>query len=222
MAIAFDAKSKGNAAATNTITVAHTCTGSNLILIVNAISREDVTGSTFTGITYNGVALTQLSTQTQSTAWIQDVWYLINPSTGANNIIASLSAASTDGIVISAASYTGVKQTSPFTTAGQDSNTSASSLSASTTTSVDNSWVVCAVMFNGTISPTPLGSEVIRDVDASGATFGGLEDIVDVVAGAQSMGWEAIADTGRFMVTTVGFEPVAAAAAASHPLLMRV
>ena len=36
MAIAFDAKSKGNAAATNTITVAHTCTGSNLILIVNA------------------------------------------------------------------------------------------------------------------------------------------------------------------------------------------
>lgn len=138
MAIAFDAKSNGI-----TQTVAHTCTGNNLILVVGFITyRVAGTANSVTGVTYNGVLMTQAGVLTRSggTSEYQYLYYLVNPSTGTNNIVVSTSN-TLDSFGMSSASYTGVNQigqpdsyvTSPVTADTQVTTT--------TTTIADNCWL---------------------------------------------------------------------------------
>ncbi len=141
MAIAYDATSQTSSTAWSSgssLTWSHTTTGSDRYLIV-AISIGDSSSDVVTGITYNGVAMTRIATQTVGGA--SDYMYgLVNPTTGANNIIASFSITSSfcHG---AATSYTGIKQTGQ-PDSFSSSSASATSLSVSTTTVADNSWVV--------------------------------------------------------------------------------
>lgn len=77
-----------------TITHSHTvAAGTNRILLV-ASARAEVTGTPdITGITYNGSALTAVTNGDQNTGvtWERvQWWYLIGPSTGANNLVMTL------------------------------------------------------------------------------------------------------------------------------------
>jgi hypothetical protein len=62
MAIAFDASSVGHQDFGGTMTISHTCTGSNLVLVAmaaNASSADKVSG-----VTYNGTAMTRVRAET--------------------------------------------------------------------------------------------------------------------------------------------------------------
>lgn len=148
MAIARDATSKGRTpnATDNTLTVSHTCTGSNLILFVfptsNAVAQD------ITGITYNTVAMTQLSvspkgynTLATPINFIQG-FYLINPSTGANNIVATRSNGATK-FSLGAASYTGVSQTGfPDAIVASGEDPTATDCISTLTVGTTNAWTV--------------------------------------------------------------------------------
>lgn len=138
MAIAFDAFATGSGLGANSITYSHTCTtGARLYVGVYSQSGDNVTG-----VTYNGVSLTQIMKRNASNSTGSYYWYFIsNPASGANNVVVSRSV-TTDDFAALSVSYTG-SQTSntPNATAESDINT-ASSLSLGITTTVDNCWSI--------------------------------------------------------------------------------
>lgn len=142
MAIAFDATSGGRLTPPGTsYTLSHTCSGTNRILFVGAGSLND----TITSVTYGGTSMTLVakSSYPGSGRIGTALYYLINPASGANNIVVSSSAS--DNITIAAASYTGAKQ-SAQPDANSTTNNAASSVTGSVTTVADNCWLVMAAV----------------------------------------------------------------------------
>lgn len=118
----FDAASAGTSGtAVASLTYAHTCSGSNRLLFV-VVGYGDTPANAYevTGITYNAVAMTR-SWVKHGTAWVHNEgWYLINPATGANNVIVTF----TNSVFQCASggvSFNGVNQTTPTGTAVTDS-----------------------------------------------------------------------------------------------------
>lgn len=139
MAIAFDA--------TTTIainppsdTLSHTCTGTNRYLIVGTLIQGS---QTCTGVTYNGVAMTQLATVSSSNISTGETIYLFglaNPSSGTNNIVASFSGGAVRGIM--ASSFTGAQQDSSTSEATNSGTGASGTATVSVTTLTDNDWLV--------------------------------------------------------------------------------
>lgn len=138
MAIAIDTSTANVTDGSATATYAHTCTGSDLVLIVGVMVG---TGNTVSGVTYNGVSMTQINTQAIGGATFDNMYLfrLVAPATGSNNVVITASASTF--IYSTAASYTGVDQTNPI-----DVNTTttatATNLTLTMTTTVDNTWLV--------------------------------------------------------------------------------
>lgn len=139
MAIAFDAQSASAFSATGSVTWSHTCTGSDRLLVVGVYDSADHV----TGITYNGVAMTfinkLLMTGAAAGQYIY-LYYLLNPASGANNVVASES--STDGLYGIASSYTGVKQSAQPDANNTQATSSATSLTTSLTTIANGAWIM--------------------------------------------------------------------------------
>ncbi len=139
MAIAFDAKSNNSSGAT---TWSHTCTGSNLVLVVLV---AQTTGSTaITGVTYNGISMTQ--SQNVVDGYNFATFYLVNPSTGTHTVSVSHNT-TTGGLFGGSVSFSGANTTSPVdTTPTYVSNTGGP---LSWTTNYNNSFLFDAVIENG-------------------------------------------------------------------------
>jgi hypothetical protein len=136
MAIAIDSSSQLASDTGSTPTWSHTCTGSNLVLIVGV---EVATGETVSSVTYAGTSMTQINTQNLSGATFGNVYLfrLFNPAAGANNIIVTKS--STSFGYCAAASYTGVSSTLDVNTT---TSTTGTSITGTLITTVDNDWLV--------------------------------------------------------------------------------
>lgn len=139
MAIAFDAVSNSTASST-TLTMAHTTSGSNRLLVVACDSNESSTSSTIiSGVTYNGVSMNLLGSVADSFGYYTYFFYLVAPATGANNIVVTRS--SSGGIMATGMSYTDVNQSSPFGATVTNTGGGAT-MSATLTTLYANSWLV--------------------------------------------------------------------------------
>jgi len=142
MAIAFDSSSvRSNSWVVGTsLTWSHTCTGSDLCLVVAvAIAAEFVNT---TGVTYNGVAMTYVNIVSNSPGNNgYALYYLSAPATGAHNVVVSFSGNTSyaDGF---ACSYTGVKQTSNPEDNTTSTNSGGSSVTATLNVTTPNSWLV--------------------------------------------------------------------------------
>ena len=91
--VAFDsATSIGQhvAAGTTTVTLPHTTAGSNRVLVVGiSMNIANNTGATVSGVSYNGVALTLAGAHNDGGLTRRvEMWYLVAPATGLNNVIA--------------------------------------------------------------------------------------------------------------------------------------
>ena len=140
MAIAFDSASSAGAGTTS-ITVSHTCTGSNLVLFAGVkIYNGANPGDKLSTVTYNGVSMTQLTKIAQNSGTEFYLYGLLSPSTGANNLIATPVSSVTE-IDIFGISYTGVLQ-SGLPDAINSANSPTSPNTISVTTVKDNCWLV--------------------------------------------------------------------------------
>lgn len=140
MAIAFDASAQGTTGlgSAASLTIAHTCSGSNRVLIVcvqTVVHAIDVTG-----VTYNGVTMTLLDDQDTGIGYMY-VFYLLAPATGTHNIVIS----ATPNILMFAVSgsWTGIRQ-GLFPDAETKNIYSGSSNTTTLTTVIDNCWCVLA------------------------------------------------------------------------------
>lgn len=111
MAVAFQAATPYyTASSLSSHSWSHTVSsGSALCLIV----KLGWYGTTTTGVTYNGVALTRLTTHSNSLGSdMSEIWYLKNPPVGAFNVVVSFTGARP--LTAGAETYTGVHQTTTF------------------------------------------------------------------------------------------------------------
>ena len=154
MPIAFDFSSSGSANPVTSVTVAHTCTGSDLLLIVGILTND--TTDKVTGVTYNSVAMTRLASyQSVTNNFFGFTYYLLSPATGANNIVASRSDSGLIGCM--GASYTGVSQ-SGFPDSHASGTDALGDFSATTTVVAANCWLWANVRSNNNISGVGAGA----------------------------------------------------------------
>ena len=138
----FDAKVQATEVSSG-LTVAHTCTGDDRLIVVAVLVRG---AQTVDGVTYDGDALTLAVDHEYpggDMAGRSSIWYLANPATGANDVEISLSGSVQHRVIVS--SWTNADQAAPLdgtATGAADSNTA----SATVTTTVDDTMVVDAMM----------------------------------------------------------------------------
>jgi hypothetical protein len=132
MAIAHDANSNGSASGTS-LTVGHTVSGSDRLLVVGIIAGSS---DIVTGVTYAGVAMTRVNVRNNgnSTAYL---YYLLSPTVGTNNYVISTSASTT--ILAEGVSFTGVGPVQPD--ASTTNTASATNSCANTLTTVADNCV---------------------------------------------------------------------------------
>lgn len=209
--IQFDAASNGGyTAAASSDTWSHTCTGSNRYLVVGVAMFS--LAQTVTSITYNGVALTLIGARSSITGACRiELWGLIAPATGANDIVATLSGAI--AFAGCASSFTGVHQTSPteaFSSA-QATNVGAADATVDVTTVADGDWTVDIVATDdATIS---VGSGQTSRNNVTGAAGSGAMSTEGrkSPAGSVTMSWTDVAALATWSIGSVALRPVSAA-----------
>lgn len=139
MAVTFNAQSSGSVNPATTLTIAHTCSGSDRVLLVGISTNNTV--DRITGVTYNGVSMTRLNSQVGSSGnFYSYLYYLQNPASGTNNIVVSASASSLIGAIN--ASFSGAAQTStPDNSASGTQTGAGTTISANVTVNTANSML---------------------------------------------------------------------------------
>lgn len=163
--IAFDAASSANTTGASPFTWSHTCTGSNLFLVV---ALSNAAGDQVTSVTYNGVAMTQVNKQNVFGGDEVYLYILANPATGANTISVSKSSGNMAG---AAASYTGCKATTQPDASTTGTSGPSTTYAESITSIADKCWHISGVFGNalnaitaGSSTSVRVNNTTVRDV----------------------------------------------------------
>jgi hypothetical protein len=157
MAIAVDTTASGIASATS-VTFSHTCTGSDLVLVVNVYVKAD----NISTVTYNSVAMTQVAAETSGNPRVY-TYVLVGPATGAHNVVAT-GGASTTVIGASSVSFTGATGSSAANTATANSASAALTI----TTNKQSGFVVVGYGCANATVPTYTGGGTEYGAQTSG------------------------------------------------------
>jgi hypothetical protein len=184
MALGLDTSATYDSGSNNTITQrtqSYTCSGANRLLVLTVASYYDITA------TYAGVSLTQLIKVHTGDRQLY-VLYLVNPASGANDLVVNQSSAEHLGFVV--ASFTGVSRGNPVgvnnTNSGYGSGSSASS---SITTDVANAWVICSGMHNSSGSLTAGQTQIAQMYQSYVGWRLGLERQSTTTVGSYNSSW---------------------------------
>ena len=165
--------------AITSLTWKHVCTGSNRYLVVPVWAAG---ASSFPdGATYNGVAMTLLDQYCLSDKGAQ-LWGLVNPASGMNDVVVTYSGAAI-AYACTSVSYTGVNQSTPVGTpahAGTGGG-GAMSISVNVSSAVGELVVDCLASFAKTYTRTPTGTgQVLESSLIAGAgDFSGANGALD-------------------------------------------
>ena len=188
MAVALDSSSKIGTAwqsgSPTSITFSHTCTGSNLILVVGAYTATAT--EYVTGITYNGEALTKITHLNPGGGDDTVMYYKIGPATGANNIVVS-QVLGNNFIWAAGESLTGAKQSAQpdsFATNSTFAGTSAG-LTYTTTVVADNSWL--SLITRGSANASAGAGTVLRQDGTNGTNARFWDSNATVASGSRSL-----------------------------------
>lgn len=191
--LAFDATSNsGFQATTSNYSWNHTCTGTDLVLVVGVTAEENTNNANLpvTGVTYNGVAMTKANEQNTNGGGSADLasqWYLISPDTGTHSISVTHTG-TVSASVGGAVSYTNANQTTQPDVAGVGNK----ELTGTGTASVS-------------ITPTTAGCVIVDNIIGSGSTNALTEDA------SQTERWNVTA-TGNFVGAGSTFQQTSAGA----------
>jgi len=126
--------SGGSILGASSLTMNFNITGSNLILFVSTFKQNS---ETITGVTWNGVPLTQVESAISYTTNNVQLWYLLAPAVGTHDLVTTASGSS--GYIITYYTlYSGVKQTGQLD--GSTRVTGNTPITATITTGTDNTW----------------------------------------------------------------------------------
>lgn len=187
MAIAIDAATGLENTTANPAEFSHTCTGDDLILIVGVDDVQAAGNDNVTGVTYVGVAMTKIATQTHAgdtEAGTKTLWYLVAPATGSNTV--SIATVNTPTIRAAAVSYTGCKQTGiPDNQTKSDSTSTTTSYALALTPVATDCWMAMWMSDNSS-TPAAGANTFARKVSGAGSGWG-FFDSNGIVSGATTL-----------------------------------
>lgn len=194
MAIAYDSSAANTANPGTSVTVSHTTSGDNRLLMLGVITND--TTDKVTGATYNGVAMTRLDSQAAaSTGFYGFIYYLVAPATGANNLVVSRSDSNLIGAM--SASYTGVSQTG-FPDSQAKGTDASGAYDMTTTVVASNCWLFANTRSNDTDGVIPLSVGVKRQsvfvgqiaiIDSNGTVGTGAQTITVTCSPGNEVYW---------------------------------
>lgn len=142
MAIAHAASSGVNVnnPVTSQTTAFNVGAGTDRFLYVWVLGDAAAT-SGISGVTYAGVSMTKLATHRVGADRSFDVYYLVNPTSGSNNVVITRGVS---GLIVSGfVAYTGVNQTTPIPSNTTFTDTTAdTTIAENFTTTLNNSWAI--------------------------------------------------------------------------------
>ena len=215
MALAIDAVTDAAGSGAGPFTWAHTCAGSDRVLLVG-ISYYD-SGDTVSAVTYNSVALTVVSSSTVSNGQYTSTMYrLIAPATGSNTVSVTFTGSVFD-FGAGAVSFTGADQTTPLGTAvtatGTDTTPTVTVTSASGEIVVD----ALTIVHSGTLTVDGSQSQRWNSAGASGhIKYAGS---TEAGAATTTMSWSN-STSQAWAISGVSVKPVASAAAGVRQLCL--
>lgn len=201
----FDAASSTSGTGQTSLTWSHTCTGTELALGVTVGLGDATIGNrTVSGVTYNGVSLTNAWAADDGTFCNSSGWYLKNPATGAHNIVVSIGGGGAQLGAAGGQSYTAVDQTTPTGTA--NSTTGSGTTASVNVTSASGEVVIGGISSDaqgaGAITPTGTQRWEVEDIggdlSAAGQEYAG--------AGTVTVQWSQSSSTG-FAIGGIPFKP---------------
>lgn len=168
MAVAFDATAESTTGAipATSLTFAHTCTGTGLVLIVGVASTASPTS-----VTYNGVPMNKISADVSNTA-VSSLWFLAAPATGANNVVINMASSVT--ICGGTVSVKNASQTPPVNIVPSKAS-AVTAISGAIAPTQNNCILIDHLATNTNSSPTAGGSQTTEVTQsASGGAGQGM------------------------------------------------
>ena len=212
--IAFDSNSSGNnGVGLTSITWSHTTgSGLNRIMVVG-VSIRSTGGEYVLSVSYGTQNLTFLRADSASGSIRSEIWYLVGPNTGTNNVTVNLSTSqkATGGSV----TYSGVSQTPPILAdSAGGSGTNSNSPSANITVSTANSFLVgnLAVRLSGGSAPNVTSEGTNQTMRWDNATTytnsnnRGHGSEMRPATGSQTMSWH-LSQSADWAVSIVTLKP---------------
>lgn len=155
-ALAIDAVTTTSYTGASTITFSHTVSGGNRALFV--VTPFYNGGGSVTNVTYAGVGLTRVAQSPLSSFSDRvEIWRLIAPPTGTNNVVITLSANASGGAM--AISFTGANQTAPE---GPAATITGSGTSANLTVTSGAGQIVIDGIAHDNATSLTMGADTIR------------------------------------------------------------
>ena len=188
LAVAVDDSSDGGMSSGSSMTLSHSTSGDNRLMLVSVAT--DPHGESVASITYNGVNLTLVGTEDAGDHSRVEIWSLVAPDTGSNDVVVTMTGNDHHGVVVGVMTFTDVDQSTPLE---NFSSASGSSSTASTTvTSTSDALVFGVVHSHGATSSTPGAGQAEywdRTVYSSGSS-GTVEAGAASVTTSWSVAWD--------------------------------
>lgn len=187
------------------LTYSFTTSGSDRGILV-AVQLQNSATNTISGVTYAGVSMTLVDAQKNGASnEFVILYYLANPTVGANNVVVSASSSYMYAFTVS---YTGVHQASMLNVSAKNQAGPVTTISTTPTTTVDSCWAVSFVR-NNAGNVTDSTNFIGRGADGS-FSFG---DSNASVGAAGSKTVTAGGPSGGMAVVTAMIAPSAASSA---------
>lgn len=218
-AVAYDASSSTNGSGLSSIGTTHTTSGSNRLLVCTLFLASGGGAATVTGVTYNGVALTNKGSVSPDSTNYANMWFLVAPASGSNSWVFSLdSSANTDHVVAGCVSFTGANQTTPLGTA-QTTYDIVTGLSVTVPTNgLGYDVAYSAYGSAGCVTRTPGGSQTQRFQECNnGGAANSLVGMSSTISSSGTMNWDH--DSGNWEAQMA--VPISEAAAAPPAVRIR-
>ena len=203
MALTLDSADAGTTASnTTTLTLSHDCAGSDryLAILLDIYAIDDTGGDYVTGVTYNGVAATQINTRKDGNVRAY-IYGLAAPATGTHDIVVSTSA--NCNISACGISFNGAAQSSQPNAQNVNGTTAADNVTVTVTSTVAGCWFVTSSR-NSIGVPTAGAGVTGLHV---GSAYGEGHSNGTQAAGAYGMTW-SMASAGNMAVCGAAIGPL--------------
>ena len=204
--VAFDTTSNSGYQTISTYSWNHTCNFANRFLAVD-ISLLTVTGAYVLSVSYNGVPLTQIRSQTSVSGSKRiESWGLVNPAQGTHTIAIFLSTICDS--VSNAVSYSGVHQSLPIEgiNGAQATNVGAADATVTVTTIADRDWIHAAC----TTSDASITANQTERNNVSGASGSGANEDTGFITppGATTVGYTNVGAGETWAIAAYALRPI--------------
>jgi hypothetical protein len=162
------------------------------------------------GVTYNGIPLTEIRTETFAGGRVTSMWYLVNPPAGTYTVSVNLTSPATGTFSGASASYGGVDQATPIEAGhvGAQGNSATSTVDITTTNA--NAWIVDSHYAGGNWNMVAQTGRTQRWNFVKGSSTEAGSTLKAATAGTFTLDWmEGLSASQPWVIVAAALKPTA-------------